>query len=156
MANTFTDIMGYDGTHTESGETVNDSVTDAYNRGAANLWTLIQNFVSTSVAEKKMAKVLVTSAVSDLVTIYSPETLARAMESIENLRESVNFQRGDILINTNGVKITVTSADKKEGVAQNGKFYTISNVYDWQKTGDTNMGLIDALDDVDATPASEP
>ena len=38
----------------------------------------------------------------------------------------------------------------------NRKFYIISNVYDWQKTGDTNMALIEALDDVDVVPNPEP
>lgn len=125
-----------------------------YDAGAAAAWDLISQFLATTVAERKLVRVENVSTIADLMNKYTPESLARAVKSIEELRDSVNFHQGDILVNASGVRITVITNDNattanKEGVTSNGKCYTITNVYNWTKTGETNKGLIAALDDVD-------
>ena len=127
---------------------------DCYDAGAAAVWSLIGDFLGTTAAERKIARIESATNTADMLSKYTPETLAKAMNRISTLRDSVTFHQGDILENANGVRITVITADtatgNKEGVTPTGKCYTITSVFDWTKTGETNQGLIAALDDIDA------
>lgn len=127
---------------------------ECFDLGAADLWSLMSQFLTSTVAERRIARVESVNSIADLLVKYTPETLAEAVAAIATLRDATTFHQGDILVNTDGVRITIITSDSatgnKEGVTSSGKCYTVINVYEWTKTGETNTNLIEALDDVDA------
>lgn len=125
-----------------------------YDAGAAKVWELIGDFLGTTTAERKSENLASVASIAELLAKYTPESLAQAMKKVVALREAKTFRQGDILVNSDGIRITIITSNSatgyKEGVTPTGKCYTVTNVFDWTKTGETNQGLIAALDDIDA------
>ena len=135
--------------------TVNNTTdtNEDYDAGAAKVWELIEDFLGTTTAERKSENLASVASIAELLAKYTPESLAQAMKKIVALREAKTFRQGDILVNSDGIRITIITSNSatgyKEGVTPTGKCYTITNVFDWTKTGETNQSLIAALDDID-------
>lgn len=135
--------------------TVNNTTdtNEDYDAGAEKVWELIGDFLGTTTAERKSENLASVASIAELLSKYTPESLAQAMKKIIALREAKTFRQGDILVNSDGIRITVITSNSatgyKEGVTPTGKCYTITNVFDWTKTGETNQSLIAALDDID-------
>lgn len=136
--------------------TVNNTTdtNEDYDAGATKVWELIGDFLGTTTAERKSESLASVASIEELLAKYTPESLAQAMKKIIALREAKTFRQGDILVNRDGIRITVITSNSvtgnKEGVTPTGKCYTITSIFDWTKTGETNQGLIAALDDIDA------
>ena len=125
-----------------------------YDAGAAKVWELIGDFLGTTAAERKSENLASVASIAELLAKYTPESLAQAMKKVIVLREAKTFRQGDILVISDGIRVTIITSNSatgyKEGVTPTGKCYTITNVFDWKKTGETNQGLIAAWDDIDA------